>query len=369
MKKLNSVLIILMLSGLIVLSLTGYNIYANQEKDMDAVRNTEVATLAGGCFWCVESDLEKLAGVEEVVSGYSGGHVENPTYEQVSSGQTGHLEAVQVHYNPDAVTYGQVLDVFLKHHDPTDPSGSFNDRGTQYTSAIFYHDDEQKAVAEKAIAALDASGVFEKPVATRLIPFEKFYPAEDYHQDYYKKNPVRYNWYRFLSGRDSFVEEHWGRQNPAQKKPVDERSYVRPSDEQLKKVLSPLQFKVVRKNGTEPPFDNEFWDNKREGIYVDIVSGEPLFSSTDKFKSGTGWPSFTRPIDDGGVVEKEDSSFFMKRIEVRSGRADSHLGHVFDDGPDPTGLRYCINSAALRFVPKDEMKEQGYGDYLDLFEK
>ena len=328
-----------------------------------------VATFAGGCFWCTESDFEKLPGVIKVISGFSGGHVANPSYEAVSQGGTGHVESVQVFYDPDQVGYDDLLDAFWRMVNPTDNEGQFVDRGEQYRTLIFYHTEEQKALSEGSKKNLNASGRYKAPVITEIRKFEAFYPAEDYHQDYYKNNPVRYKYYRFSSGRDQYLEKIWGddlHKKASQEKP--KAQYSKPSDDALRKKLTPLQYKVTQEEGTEPPFKNIYWDEKRDGIYVDVVSGEPLFSSKDKYDSGTGWPSFSRPMVAENIVEKKDFLLILPRTEVRSRYGDSHLGHVFTDGPKPTGLRYCMNSASLRFIPVSEMNAAGYGEYLVGFQ-
>jgi peptide methionine sulfoxide reductase msrA/msrB len=322
---------------------------------------TEKATLAAGCFWCVEAAFRNLDGVKDVTSGYAGGNVKNPTYEQVCSGTTGHVEAVQVLFDPSVISFSELLDVYWKQFDPTDSGGSFYDRGEQYMSIIFYNNEAQKNAAEKSKNLLDKSGIFKLPVATKILPFTTFYPAEEYHQGYSGKNPQRYNAYKKGSGREDFILGLWGDDKTGQ--------YKKPEDSELKKKLNLVQYEVTQSCGTEMAFNNEYWDNKEEGIYVDIVSGEPLFCSVDKFDSGSGWPSFTKPIDTRYIIKDIDTSHNMTRIELKSKFGKSHLGHVFNDGPESTNLRYCINSASLKFIPKTKMKNEGYGDLLWLFNK
>ena len=313
----------------------------------------ERATFAGGCFWCMVEPFDERPGIEKVVSGYTGGSVKNPTYEQVASNQTGHVEAVQITFNPSIISYEDLVETFWRQIDPTDPGGQFHDRGESYQTVIFYHNETQKNIAEKSKEQLERSGKFSKPIATKILPAKPFYEAEEEHQYYYKKQPFHYRMYERGSGRKDFISKYW-------KSNIDKS--------ELKNKLSPIQYYVTQENGTERPFENEYWDHYEEGIYVDIVSGEVLFSSKDKFDAQCGWPSFTKPIDPYHIEEYEDTSHGMRRTEVRSKYGDSHLGHVFEDGPiEQGGLRYCINSAAMKFIPKDKMEEEGYGKYLYVF--
>ena len=302
----------------------------------------KLATFAGGCFWCMVKPFDEYEGVESVISGYTGGYTENPTYEEVCTDLTGHIEAIQITFDDELITYKELLDIYWSVIDPTQVGGQFADLGHHYKTVIFYHDEVQREEAEKSKEELEKSGLYNKPIATEIRKAETFYPAEDYHQYYYKKNPDHYNRYYYGSGRAKYINKIWAKKN-----------------------LTPLQYEVTQNSATEPPFENEYYNNFEEGIYVDIINGEVLFTSKDKFDSGCGWPSFAKPIKKGILSFYEDYSHNMERVEVKGSKSGSHMGHVFDDGPkEMGGLRFCINSASLRFIPRDKMIEEGYGEYL-----
>lgn len=342
--------------------------------------NTDLgkALFAGGCFWCTEADMEKQEGVVEAISGYAGGETKNPSYKEVSSGKTEHIESVKVIYNKSQISYNELLSAYWKHIDPTDNKGQFVDRGLQYRPVIFYYNQEQKNKAEKSKKYIENKQIFNESIKVEIKNYTSFYKAEEYHQNYHKKSKIKYDYYRYNSGRDQFIEKHWksielnfskdimkSSKNNTKSKNNSKDNYGFDGKEEL----SEMEYYVAVENGTEPAFNNEYWNNTRSGIYVDIKSGTPLFSSTHKYKSGTGWPSFTKPINKSKIVLQPDPGILGTRTEVRTNKSNIHLGHVFDDGPEPTGKRYCMNSAALKFIPKEKMKEKGYNEYMYLFNK
>jgi peptide methionine sulfoxide reductase msrA/msrB len=336
----------------------------------------EIAVFSGGCFWGVQAVFQHVQGVTSAVSGYTGGGASDARYDRVSDGNSGHAESVRVTFDPAQVSYEQLLRVFFTvAHDPTQLNYQGPDHGTQYRSAIWYTNERQKTAAEAYIAQLTKAKVWPQPIVTQVSALVTFFPAEAYHQNYATLHPSQ----PYIAINDAPKVTALKKQLPAlyRDKPVlvseanveiKMREYTKPGDAELKKKLSPMQYFVTQHEGTEPPFRNEYWDNHDAGIYVDIVTGEPLFSSLDKYDSGTGWPSFTKPLEAANVTTKTDRQFGMARTEVRSVHGNSHLGHVFDDGPRPTGQRYCMNSASMRFIPVAKLRSEGYGEYLTLFQ-
>ncbi|MBS6920653.1 MAG: peptide-methionine (R)-S-oxide reductase MsrB [Anaerococcus vaginalis] len=317
----------------------------DKEKENYSKDDLKKIYLAGGCFWGVEEYMQRIYGVYDAVSGYANGKVNNPTYKTVSSGKSGYAETVEVTYDSKKIKLEDLLNHYFKIIDPTSLNKQGNDRGSQYRTGIYYVDDSDKEVIDK-VMNFQAKKYSEKIVVENM-KLKNFTVAEDYHQDYLKKNPNGYC-HIDLSKANEVV--------------IDPAKYPKPSDDDLKRKLTDIQYRVTQKNETESSFSNEYWDNKEKGIYVDVATGEPLFSSSDKFDSGCGWPSFSKPIAKDVVTYREDKSYNMNRTEVRSRSGDSHLGHVFNDGPKELGgLRFCINSASIKFIPLKDMEDRGYG--------
>ena len=313
---------------------------------MESKQEQQIIYLAGGCFWGLEAYMERIQGVTDAVSGYANGKGDTTNYQLLHA--TDHAETVKVTYDPNKISLDKLLQYYFRVIDPTSINKQGNDRGRQYRTGIYYQNEQDKAVIEAALKTLQSK--YQEPIQIEVEPLKNYVEAEEYHQDYLKKNP---NGYCHIDIKK------------ADEPLIDDKKYPKPSDAELKQKLTALQYDVTQGKHTERSFSNEYWDNFAPGIYVDITTGEPLFSSKDKFESGCGWPSFTKPIAAEVAEYQRDNSFNMTRIEVLSRSGHAHLGHVFDDGPhDKGGLRYCINSASIKFIPLDEMEKQGYGDLI-----
>ena len=317
-----------------------------QKMTMESKQEQRIIYLAGGCFWGLEAYMERIQGVTDAVSGYANGKGDTTNYQLLHA--TDHAETVKVTYDPNKISLDKLLQYYFRVIDPTSINKQGNDRGRQYRTGIYYQNEQDKAVIEAALKTLQSK--YQEPIQIEVEPLKNYVEAEEYHQDYLKKNP---NGYCHIDIKK------------ADEPLIDDKKYLKPSDAELKQKLTALQYDVTQGKHTERSFSNEYWDNFAPGIYVDITTGEPLFSSKDKFESGCGWPSFTKPIAAEVAEYQKDNSFNMTRIEVLSRSGHAHLGHVFDDGPrDKGGLRYCINSASIKFIPLDEMEKQGYGDLI-----
>jgi len=370
--------LVVLIGGALIVSNSSLSLHAEDDSEkaqpesgpVNSDAKLEQATFGSGCFWCTEAVFDELRGVHAAVSGYSGGKKENPTYEQICTGFTGHAEVIQVDFDPQVISFAELLEVFWQTHDPTTLNRQGADSGTQYRSVVFYHSAEQQRLAEEYKEKLDKSGAFSNPIVTEISPITKFYPAEDYHQAYFELNGRQPYCRAVIQPKlDKFRKAFADKLGETASAVRDLGENALPANTDWSKVdwkkrLTPEQYHVAREEGTERPFKNAYWDNKQAGIYHCVCCGLPLFDSAAKYKSGTGWPSFFQPTDKKNVVEVIDRGFFSTRTEIQCSRCEAHVGHVFTDGPKPTGLRYCMNSAAMNFVDSagEDAKEEAKGN-------